>query len=208
MAAINRSGIIARHKSYVFKDILMGVAVRILQEQTLSFFPPKLSFRREGYIAEAEYFANNQRCVLCKILRFSRRWLWRMPSFGMWRRVDLAWTLKMESIRSYETSVHIRSIWRHIQEDGILQRCFLIHRIQIFLNSGSQPMLNIFSTQRVRLEGQFFANLHWNILQIPHSKRTPQALYRPIHPVDQSKSACMETNEIYRGHRLVFVTTF
>jgi hypothetical protein len=25
-------------------------------------------------------------------LRFSRQWLWRMPSSGMWRRLDLAWT--------------------------------------------------------------------------------------------------------------------
>jgi hypothetical protein len=25
-------------------------------------------------------------------MRFSRRWLWRMPSSGMWRRVDLVWT--------------------------------------------------------------------------------------------------------------------
>jgi hypothetical protein len=25
-------------------------------------------------------------------LRFSQRWLWRMPSSGMWRRVDLVWT--------------------------------------------------------------------------------------------------------------------
>jgi hypothetical protein len=27
-----------------------------------------------------------------KDLRFSRRWLWRMPSSGMWRRVHLVWT--------------------------------------------------------------------------------------------------------------------
>jgi hypothetical protein len=96
-------------------------------------------------------------------LRFSRRWLWRMPSFGMWRRVDLVWTdvseeriasifrvekssseepawsddcslhplahadssledfytLKMEVMRSSETSVHTRSTRRHIPEDGI-----------------------------------------------------------------------------------------
>jgi hypothetical protein len=30
-------------------------------------------------------------------------------------------TLKMEAIRSSETSVHIRSTWHHISEDGILQ---------------------------------------------------------------------------------------
>jgi hypothetical protein len=57
----------------------------------------------------------------------------------MWRRVDLVWTdislqlpthvgssladfstLKMEAIRSSETSVHTRSTRRHIPEDGIL----------------------------------------------------------------------------------------
>jgi hypothetical protein len=81
-------------------------------------------------------------------LRFSRRWLWRMPSSGMWRRVDLVWTdnseeriavcglqppahavfsladfsaLKIEAIHSSETSVHTRFIRRHIPEDGILQ---------------------------------------------------------------------------------------
>jgi hypothetical protein len=78
---------------------------------------------------------------------------WRMPSSGMWRRVDLMWTdvseerivsifslqppahagssladfstLKMETIRSSETSVHTRSTRRHIPEDGILHshRC-------------------------------------------------------------------------------------
>jgi hypothetical protein len=92
---------------------------------------------------------------------------WRMPSSGMWRRVDLVWiyvseegiasifrvehlrarnqceqvaaswaclrpsahtgssladfyTLKMEAIRSSETSVHTRSTRRHIPEGGIL----------------------------------------------------------------------------------------
>jgi hypothetical protein len=63
---------------------------------------------------------------------------WRMPSSGIWRRVVLVLTsvcsyllnagssladffpLKMEEIRSSETSVHTRTIRRHIQEDGIL----------------------------------------------------------------------------------------
>jgi hypothetical protein len=86
---------------------------------------------------------------------------WRMPSSGMWRRVDLVWTdfskeliasifrieksatevpawatlqqpaqanssladfsaLKMEAIRSSETSVHTRSTRLHIPEDSIL----------------------------------------------------------------------------------------
>jgi hypothetical protein len=73
--------------------------------------------------------------------RFSQRWLWRMPSSLMWRRVDLVWTyvseepqppdhagsslanfstLKMEAIRSSETSAYTRSTRRHIQEDCIL----------------------------------------------------------------------------------------
>jgi hypothetical protein len=109
-------------------------------------------------------------------LRFSRRWLWRMSSSGIWRRIDLVWTdvseeriasilrveksaslepawaggcrldnfdcwlslqppthasssiahfstLKMEAIRSSETSVHTWSIRRHIPEDGTLQEC-------------------------------------------------------------------------------------
>jgi hypothetical protein len=32
-------------------------------------------------------------------------------------------TLKIEAIRSSETSVCTRSTWRHIPEDGILHRC-------------------------------------------------------------------------------------
>jgi hypothetical protein len=68
-----------------------------------------------------------------------------MPSSGMWRRVDLVFTdvsegriaslqpppqagswlayfstLKMEAIRSSETSVHTRSTRRHIPEDSFL----------------------------------------------------------------------------------------
>jgi hypothetical protein len=53
---------------------------------------------------------------------------------GMWRRVHFVpqppahtgsslpdfSTLKMEAIRPSETSVHTRSTWRHIPEDGIL----------------------------------------------------------------------------------------
>jgi hypothetical protein len=46
----------------------------------------------------------------------------------MWRRVGIVWTdiledfstLKMEAIRSSETSVYTRSTRRHIPEDGIL----------------------------------------------------------------------------------------
>jgi hypothetical protein len=76
---------------------------------------------------------------------YKETWLWRMPSSGMWRRIDLVWTdvseeriasmqprahpgssladfptLKMEAIRSSETLVHIRSRRCHIPEDGIL----------------------------------------------------------------------------------------
>jgi hypothetical protein len=43
-----------------------------------------------------------------------------MPSSGMWRHVDIVGTLKLETTRSSETSVHTRSKWRHIPEDGIL----------------------------------------------------------------------------------------
>jgi hypothetical protein len=70
-----------------------------------------------------------------------RNLLWRMPSSGLWRRVDVLWTdvseqlqppaqagssladfylLKIEAIRSSETSVHTISTRLHIQEDGIL----------------------------------------------------------------------------------------
>jgi hypothetical protein len=35
-------------------------------------------------------------------------------------RSRIFFTLKMEAIRSSETSVHTRSTWRHIPEDGIL----------------------------------------------------------------------------------------
>jgi hypothetical protein len=69
--------------------------------------------------------------MACVRLRFSQRWLWRMPSSGMWRCVDLVGTdvseeadsslanfatLEMEAMRSFETSVHTRSIHRHIQK--------------------------------------------------------------------------------------------
>jgi hypothetical protein len=52
----------------------------------------------------------------------------------MWRRVDLVWTdvweeriastLKMEAIRSSETSVYTRSTLRHIPQNAILQLFF------------------------------------------------------------------------------------
>jgi hypothetical protein len=90
------------------------------------------------------------------------RWLWRMPSSGMWRCADVVWTdvseepvapifrvensaseepawasgcslqladfstLKMEAIRSSETSVHTRSTWRHIPENGVLHRNVIV----------------------------------------------------------------------------------
>jgi hypothetical protein len=66
-------------------------------------------------------------------LRFSRRWLWKMPSSGMWCRVD-------EAIRSSETSVHIGSTRRHIPEDGVLRLSFVspqqfaIHSIRSYCN--------------------------------------------------------------------------
>jgi hypothetical protein len=43
-------------------------------------------------------------------------------------------TLKMEAIRSSETSVHTRSTWRHIPEDGILHNdtCLLPSLLRIF----------------------------------------------------------------------------
>jgi hypothetical protein len=96
-------------------------------------------------------------------LRFSRRWLWKMPSSGMWRRVDpVKWTevseeriasifrvaaagsslanfsaLKMEAICSTETSVHFTgSTRRHIPEDGILQlnNCLLLQPFRDLAN--------------------------------------------------------------------------
>jgi hypothetical protein len=90
------------------------------------------------------------RLMLCKIWVFSRWWLWRMPSSGMWSRVALVrtdvleeriasiirltricelgtlvvtyfFTLMMEAIRSSQTSVLTRATRRNIPEDGILQ---------------------------------------------------------------------------------------
>jgi hypothetical protein len=98
---------------------------------------------------------------------------WRMPSSGMWRRVDRVnrrfggtyrlhllqpptqasssladfSTLKMEAIRSAETSVHTRSTCCHIPEDGIFQshRCEILKSYigivdMSFLVKGEVPM--------------------------------------------------------------------
>jgi hypothetical protein len=56
--------------------------------------------------------------VTCTILRFSRRWLWRMASSGMLRCVAV--TLMKEVLSSSETSVLTRATWRNIPEDAIL----------------------------------------------------------------------------------------
>jgi hypothetical protein len=47
------------------------------------------------------------------------RWLQTEPHAGS-SLTDFS-TLKMEAIRSFETSVHTRSTRRHVPEDGILQ---------------------------------------------------------------------------------------
>jgi hypothetical protein len=81
--------------------------------------------------------------------RFSRRWLWRIPSSGMWRRVDRCShlltlvpsrgfsTLKMEAIRSSQTSGHARSTRRHIPENGL----FLSISLQQELCTNSENVL-------------------------------------------------------------------
>jgi hypothetical protein len=94
---------------------------------------------------------------MLKIVRFEgfflRPWLWRMPSSGMWRRVDIVqsaatcshWllALKMEAISPSETSVYTISTRRHISEDGILHalnsfRCVLkFVSCSLFQNLGS-----------------------------------------------------------------------
>jgi hypothetical protein len=78
------------------------------------------------------------------LVRFDvpRRWLWRMPSSGMWRRVNLVGTdvseeriaciFRVEKSASEkpvwaggsETSVHTRSTGYHIPEYGILHALF------------------------------------------------------------------------------------
>jgi hypothetical protein len=55
-------------------------------------------------------------------------------------------TLKMEAIRSSETSVHTRSTRRHNPEDGILHN---IHSLQI--------IIRVMKPSRVRREGQQWA---------------------------------------------------
>jgi hypothetical protein len=65
-------------------------------------------------------------------LRFSRQWLWRMPS-----------SLKMEAIPSSETSVDTRSAWRHVPEEGILQQTItVINAIHTPSNCTSFPVIH------------------------------------------------------------------
>jgi hypothetical protein len=68
--------------------------------------------------------SNSLRIKLClKFLRrcvVSTQWRRKMPSSGMWRRADIVWTDVSEVVRYSETSVHTRSTWCHIPEDGIL----------------------------------------------------------------------------------------
>jgi hypothetical protein len=57
----------------------------------------------------------NSKEIKSEDLRFSRRWLWRMLSSGMWRRVDLVWTdvseERIASIFRVETSASEEPDW-------------------------------------------------------------------------------------------------
>jgi hypothetical protein len=96
------------------------------EEQAVTFlwrqyFPPKRWYPR----------------TKLNVVRFEAftAWLWRMSSSGKWGRLQPparagspladSSTLKMEAIRSSETSVNGRSTQRHIPEEDILQtkRC-------------------------------------------------------------------------------------
>jgi hypothetical protein len=55
-------------------------------------------------------------------------WL-QPPSHAGSSHVDFS-TLKMEAIRSYETSVHTKSTRRHIPEDGILQNRLHLYAVE------------------------------------------------------------------------------
>jgi hypothetical protein len=54
-------------------------------------------------------------CVNTCSMRFARRWPWRMPSYGMWRRVDLVWTdvseERIASISRIEKSTSEEPAW-------------------------------------------------------------------------------------------------
>jgi hypothetical protein len=81
-------------------------------------------------------------------LRFSRRWLWRMPPSGMWRRATLLSTdvseehsasiIRVTWIGELGTTLAVtsnrctlwritmsRATWRNIPEDGILPLCYI-----------------------------------------------------------------------------------
>jgi hypothetical protein len=64
-------------------------------------------------------FWNVAPCRSCVNRRFGGTYRLQPPAYAGSSLPDFP-TLKMEAIRSSETSIHTRSTWRHIPEGGIL----------------------------------------------------------------------------------------
>jgi hypothetical protein len=102
--------------SYFAYSLTLKIEATYLSEVSVDFY---LAVQRN--IPE-DITLHNHRCENLKQifrmiwdLRFPRRWLWRMSSSGMWRRVELVWTdvseERINSIFKEEKSTSEESAW-------------------------------------------------------------------------------------------------
>jgi hypothetical protein len=122
--------------------------------------------------------------MLCKIWGFSQRWLWRMPSSGMWchetvvrtevselgtkpavtsnvanvvRRSRILVASTIETIRS-STSVLTRATRRHVPKEGTLQVSIAASQNQAIRSSPTLSITTIFHNTSTRARAIIHAN--------------------------------------------------
>jgi hypothetical protein len=94
------------------------------------------------------------------------RWLQTAAKFS---------TLKMEAIRSSETSVHTRFTLRHIPENGILHHPCSLDLFRIWYDQWKIILVSGFSSWSYAVSNAECFPMFWQTLQFPSSDLTPKA---------------------------------